>query len=103
MDSNNKFIISDFSVQKLYDKTDLSQFDCKDNDELGLDEFIHKEAIEYQNEGMGASHLFYIENRIAGYITIAMGSIGVKMTDLEVEVYDKKTLSSAVVRKNCGR
>jgi hypothetical protein len=39
---------------------------------------------------MGVSHLFYVGSRIAGYITIAMGSIGVKMTDLEVEVYDKK-------------
>jgi predicted GNAT family N-acyltransferase len=90
MSSKNKFNLNDFSVKKLDDKTDLSEFDCSDNDDLGLDEFIRKEALEYQNEGMGVTHLFYNNDKIAGYITVAMGSIGVKMTELEVEIYDKK-------------
>lgn len=90
MSSNNKFSLNDFSVKKLDDKTDLSEFDCSDNDDFGLDEFIHKEALEYQKESMGVTHLFYNENKIAGYVTVAMGSIGVKMTELEVEIYDKK-------------
>jgi GNAT superfamily N-acetyltransferase len=88
--SSNKFNLKDFSAKKLDDKTDLSEFDCSDNDDLGLDEFIHKEALEYQNEGMGVTHLFYNDDRIAGYITVAMGSIGVKMTVIDVEIYDKK-------------
>ena len=67
MSSNNKFNVSDFSVNKLDDKTDLSKFDCSDNDDLGLDEFIHKEALEYQNESMGVTHIFYNEENIAGY------------------------------------
>lgn len=87
---SNKFNVRDFSVKKLDAQTDLSGFDCSDNDELGLDEFIHKEALEYQEEGMGVTHLFYNDDKIAGYITVAMGSIGVMMTELEVEVYDKK-------------
>lgn len=89
MDSN-KFVMNDFSVQKLDEQTDLSTFDCSDNDDLGLDEFIHNEALDYQKEGMGVTHLFYIKDDIAGYVTIAMGSIGVWMTDLKVERYDKK-------------
>jgi GNAT superfamily N-acetyltransferase len=88
--SSDKFVINDFSVKKLDEQTDLSTFDCSDNDDLGLDEFIHKEALDYQKEGMGVTHLFYNEDKIAGYITVAMGSIGVKMTDLEVDTYDKK-------------
>ena len=90
MSSNNKFNLNDFSVKKLDDKVDLSEFDCSDNDDLGLDEFIHKEALEYQNESMGVTHLFYNDDKIAGYITVAMGSIGVKMTEIDVEIYDKK-------------
>ena len=88
--SSNKFNLSDFSVKKLDAQADLSGFDCSNNDELGLDEFIHKEALEYQKEGMGVTHLFYNDDKIAGYITVAMGSIGVKMTELEMDAYDKK-------------
>ena len=88
--SCNKFVVKDFSVKKLDEKMNLSGFDCSNDDDLGLDEFIHNEALEYQNEGMGVSHLFYVKEKIAGYITVAMGSIGVKSTELEVEVYDKK-------------
>ena len=90
MSSKNKFNLYDFSVKKLDEKTDLSEFDCRDNDDLGLDEFIHQEALGYQNEGMGVTHLFYNNDKIAGYTTVAMGSIGVRMTELEVEIYDKK-------------
>lgn len=66
MSLDNKFTANDFSVKKLDDKTELSEFDCSDNDDLGLDEFIHKEALEYQNEGMGVTHLFYQGDKIAG-------------------------------------
>lgn len=85
-----KFNPNDFTVKKLYDKVDLSCFKCCDNDDLGLDEFIHKEAFKYQQEGMGVTYLFYNDAQIAGYVTVAMGSIGVKMTDVRVDVYDKK-------------
>lgn len=90
MSSKNKFCQTDLPVKKLDAITDLSVFDCSDNDDLGLDEFIHKEALEYQQEGMGVTYLFFNEDKIAGYVTVAMGGIGVKMTDVRVDVYDKK-------------
>jgi hypothetical protein len=92
MSLSNKFNLNDFSVKKLDEKVDLSEFDCSDNDDLGLDEFVHKEAWEYQNEGMGVTHLFYNDEKIAGYITVAMGSIGVKMTKMDIEIYDKNDI-----------
>jgi predicted N-acetyltransferase YhbS len=88
--SSNKFVENDFSIEKLDEQTDLSAFHCNENDDLGLDEFIHKEALEYQKEGMGVTHLFHAKDDIAGYITVAMGSIGLWMTDLKVKIYDKK-------------
>jgi|GEM_PF-5216639 len=48
-DSSNRL---DFVVKRLSKKSDLSDFDCSRNDELGLNEFIHKEASKYQQEGM---------------------------------------------------
>ena len=88
--STKKFSNADFSIKKLDQETDLSTFNCSENDDLGLDEFIHNEALDYQNEGMGVTHLFYYDNKIAGYVTVAMGSIGVKMTRVDIEIYDKK-------------
>ena len=88
--SSLKFKQNDFTVKKLDDKVDLSSFNCCDNDDLGLDEFIHKEAFEYQQQGMGVTYLFYNDDQIAGYVTVAMGGIGVKITDVKVAVYDKK-------------
>ncbi len=88
--SSCKFSQNDFTVKKLDDKVDLSSFDCSDNDELRLDDFIHKKAFEYQQQGMGVTYLFYNDDHIVGYVTVAMGGIGVKMTDLKVDVYDKK-------------
>ena len=95
--SSNKFAISDFSVKKLDAKTDLSGFDCGNNDDLGLDEFIHKEALDYQKESMGVTYLFYINDKIAGYVTVAMGSIGVKMTKLRLGIYGDKIRYPAIL------
>jgi len=41
---------------------------------------------------MGVTHLFYNDEKIAGYITVAMGSIGVKMTKMDIEIYDKNDI-----------
>ncbi len=80
-----------FIVKRLNSKTDLSRFNCSMDDELGLNEFIHKEALKYQQEGMGVTYLFYRGTKIVGYITIAMSAIKTKETDLQVEGYEKVT------------
>ncbi len=95
--SSSKFISSDFSVKKLDAQSDLSGFSCTENDDLGLDEFIHKEAMDYQNGGMGVTYLFYNDDKIAGYITVAMGSIGVKMTKLRLDFFGDKIRYPAVL------
>jgi len=85
-DSSNEL---DFVVKKLSKKTDLSTFDCSKNDELGLNEFVHKEALKYQQEGMGVTYLFYRDAKIVGYITVAMGAIKTKETELQIDNYEK--------------
>jgi hypothetical protein len=95
--SSTKFAPDDFSVKKLDAQTDLSGFDCSENDNLGLDEFIHKEALGYQKESMGTTYLFYNSEKIVGYITVAMGSIGVKMTTLHLDIFGDKIRYPAIL------
>ena len=92
-----KFAPNDFSVKKLDAQTDLSGFDCSETDNLVLNEFIHKEALGYQKESMGVTYLFYNGDKIAGYITVAMGSIGVKMTTLRLDIFGDKIRYPAIL------
>lgn len=93
----DKFNPKDFTIEKLGEKANLSGFCCNENDDLGLDEFIHKEALDYQQEGMGVTYLFYNNSKIVGYITVAMGSIGVKTTKLRIHSYSDKVRYPAVL------
>lgn len=61
--------------KKLDSSIDLSEFDCTKNDTLGLDQFIHKEALEYQDQNLGITYLFYYNSKIIGFVTLAMGRL----------------------------
>ncbi len=76
---SSKFTPSGLSVKKLDDRTDLSSFNCNENDELKLDEFIHDEALNLQKGSMGTTYLFYNEDKVVGYVTILMSCIGVNL------------------------
>jgi len=54
------------------------------DDTLGLNEFIHKEAMQYQKESRGITYLFYINDVAIGYVTVAMHAIEVKETRLGI-------------------
>lgn len=77
----------DLSVRILKSSNDISGFDCSHEDELGLNEFIHKEAIDYQNECLGVTHLFLYQNNVVGYATIAMHALEVKLTRLRMPFF----------------
>ena len=64
---------------KILEKTDdLSTFACDKDDPMGLDEFIHEEAIQFQKEKLGITHLFLYKEQIVGFATLAMSEIEVK-------------------------
>jgi len=50
-------------------------FICDCDDEMGLNEFYHKEACEYQDERLGITHQFRYIGRVIGFVTLAMSSI----------------------------
>ena len=72
---SSRFRLEDLTYRKLDEKTDLSSFSCSVEDDLGVDEFIHKEAINYQKEHFGITYLFYHNEEIVGFVTIAMGVV----------------------------
>ena len=75
--------LEQLSVKKLSEELDLSSFDCSVDDTLGLNEFIHKEALEYQKERMGITYVFCYQSIPVGYVTLAMYTIEVKETRLQ--------------------
>ena len=63
---------------------DLSAFDCSFEDEMGLNEFIHDEALQFQNEKMGITYLFFYGNIIVGFATLAMSQLEIKETKIKL-------------------
>jgi predicted GNAT family N-acyltransferase len=56
---------------------DLTAFKCDLEDDSGCDDFIHNpdEAKQYQKERQGITYLFFYEETMVGYVTLAMSSI----------------------------
>jgi predicted N-acetyltransferase YhbS len=69
--------------RKLEFTDDLSGFSCDQDDRLGCDDFIHEEdeAKLYQKERQGITYLFFYEDEVVGYVTLAMSSIPAKRMD----------------------
>ena len=78
-----------FTVKKLNSRTDLSEFDCSLDYELDLNGFIHNEALGYQRNKTGVTHLFYRNNKIVGFVTLAMGSIRKNSINVKFADYEK--------------
>jgi predicted GNAT family N-acyltransferase len=89
MTSAHVFTKKDFTIKRLSSHTDLDKFDCSLNDELKLNEFIHKEALQYYRDGLGVTHLFYRHKKLVGYVTLAMGSLRKDKTSLNLVDYNK--------------
>jgi GNAT superfamily N-acetyltransferase len=88
--SSDKFDLEHLVVKQITEDVDLSGFDCSRDDTLGLNEFIHKEAIKYQNDCMGSTYMFYYQDFLVGYVTIAMYAIEVKETRLRIVTNEKR-------------
>lgn len=69
--------------RKLKLSDDLSNFNCDLEDDLGCNDFIHKEneAKLFQKERHGITYLFFYEDTMIGYVTLAMSSIPAQRID----------------------
>lgn len=80
----NDILASNLRYERLSSEHDLSTFDCSLNDEMGLNEFIHQEALQFQNEKMGVTYLFFYNDVIVGFTTLAMSQIEIKETKIQL-------------------
>jgi hypothetical protein len=81
----------------------LSKFDCSKDDALGLNVFIHNEALKYQQNGEGVTHLFYRRDKIVGFVTLAIGSIRKDRVNVSLVDYDKVNVSCNAFGAVSGR
>jgi ribosomal protein S18 acetylase RimI-like enzyme len=74
---NEEIDFDKLESKKLDDSCNLSNFDCSLEDDLGCNDFIHKEkeALLFQKERQGITYLFFYNEKIVGYVTLAMSSI----------------------------
>lgn len=88
------FRLQELSFRKLTEDVELSSFCCDKDDELGIDEFIHSEALDYQKGHYGVTYLFYHSNEIVGFVTVAMGSVRAKELPEEMETNDESRIKT---------
>ncbi len=62
---------------------DISNFDCE---EQKLNDFIHKEALEFQEERLGITYLAYFEGKLAGFVTISMADLKTERMELSTKL-----------------
>jgi hypothetical protein len=70
----------------LNDMHNLTNFDCSVDDEMGLNEFIHTEVLDFQKENLGITYLFFHNSIIVGFATLAMSQIEIKDTKIKLPI-----------------
>ena len=74
----NDITSTELAVKILEESDNLTAFNCDRNDTMELNVFIHSEAIQYQKEKLGITHLFLYDNHIIGFATLAMSDVEIK-------------------------
>lgn len=64
-------------------QNDISNFDC---DEPKLNDFIHKEALGFQEERLGITYLAYINDKLVGFVTISMADLKTERMELSTKL-----------------
>ena len=89
-----KFKSIDITFEKLSEDSNLSDFCCDFEDELGVNDFIHNEAWLYHTGNFGVTYLYYYKDVLIGFVTIAMGNI-----DAKKEAPDKEEIDEEITIK----
>lgn len=75
---------SELRYEILNESHNLNVFNCSHEDELGLNEFIHSDALQFQRENMGITYLFFYNAVIVGFATLAMSQLGIRATHVKL-------------------
>jgi predicted N-acetyltransferase YhbS len=86
MSSSNDIGSNELEIKTLEQTDELSTFDCSNADLMGLNEFIHSEALQYQEENLGVTYLFFYNKEIVGFATLVMSQIEAKWGNIQVKI-----------------
>ncbi|MFZ7137043.1 MAG: GNAT family N-acetyltransferase [archaeon] len=95
--------LENIDVEILSEKFDVSSFSCGEKD---IDEFIHAEAMIFQNERLGVTYLFFYEKQLIGFVTLSMADLWKRKMDendklpIGRENYPALQISQLAVCKN---
>jgi predicted N-acetyltransferase YhbS len=67
-------------VHILIDEDDLSSFECTNKE---INDFIHNEAKQFQNERLGVSYIFSYQGNPVGFVTLSMADLRKKKMSSE--------------------
>ncbi len=71
--SANRITAKDLSPPKILDQIDdVSSFSCGVKD---MDEFIQKEALDFQKERLGVTYLFMHDQELVGFAALSMADL----------------------------
>jgi GNAT superfamily N-acetyltransferase len=74
------------NVKKLEETDDISSFNCSQDDYMGLHEFIHEEALDFKQNRLGITYLFYYKGKIIGFVTLSMADIRAEQIEEEQRI-----------------
>lgn len=80
MSSQSDINPNELEFKILEESDDLSTFDCSKDDTMGLNEFIHHEALQFQKENLGVTYLFLYKKQVVGFATLQMSEMEIKLT-----------------------
>ena len=72
MPSSESIDSAKLNIRILEESDDVSGFCCGEKE---IDDFIHKEALDFQNERLGVTYLCYHKSELVGFVTLSMADL----------------------------
>ena len=72
MPSEERTDFDKLTIKILTESDNVRGFYCGEKE---IDEFIHKEALDFQNERLGVTYLCYHVDKLVGFVTLSMADL----------------------------
>lgn len=80
MPSNERMDFDKVTPKILEESDDVSGFCCGEEE---IDDFIQKEALDFQNKRLGVTYLFHYNGELIGFVTLSMADLRRKKMEAE--------------------
>ena len=72
MAADEEIDFNKLSLRVLEEADDVSRFSCGEKE---IDDFIHKVALDFQNERLGVTYLCQYKSELVGFVTLSMADL----------------------------